>query len=105
MTEAPKPAAWRWRFLDETVWLLRKREPVQWPDTVKEALYTAEAMAAAVAAERERWARWHDDEAARWQAELAERRSWGGPTIGEDECNRAIEHHKASAASIRSINP
>ncbi len=52
-------------------------------------------------AEREEIARWHEREAARWEAELWDRRSWGGPTIGAEECEVAIKMHKECAKIIR----
>ena len=48
-------------------------------------------------------ARWHDAEAKRWEAELRERRSWGGPTIGAGECLEQIKAHEHSARAIRAI--
>ena len=51
--------------------------------------------------ERELIAQWHEREAKRWQAELWDRRSWGGPTMGAEECETAIRFHKASAKAIR----
>lgn len=51
--------------------------------------------------ERERIAKWHDREAARWEAELWDRRSWGGPTTGAEECEFAIRMHKECAKTIR----
>lgn len=52
-------------------------------------------------AEREEIARWHDREAKRWEAELWDRRSWGGPTMGAEECEVAIRMHKKCATAIR----
>ena len=43
----------------------------------------------------------HDAEAAKWEAELADRRSWGGPTIGAEECLVAIKFHKDAAIRAR----
>lgn len=48
-------------------------------------------------------AKWHDAEAKRWNVELWERRSWGGPTIGEGECLEHIKAHEHSAATIRAM--
>lgn len=51
--------------------------------------------------ERELIAQWHDREAKRWEAELWDRRSWGGPTLGAEECETAIKMHKECAKAIR----
>lgn len=51
--------------------------------------------------ERERLAVWHDKEATRWNAVLWDRRSWGGPTMGAEECIHAEKFHKDTAAAIR----
>ncbi len=52
--------------------------------------------------EREAIAAWNEAEARRWNAELWDRRSWGGPTIGAEECILAEKIHKEAAARIRS---
>ncbi len=48
-------------------------------------------------------AKWHEDRVKHWRKELDERRSWGGPTIGAQECINAIEHHAPSATAIRNM--
>lgn len=37
---------------------------------------------------------WHEDQANMWDAELVNRRSWGGPTLGEDECIQKRNLHR-----------
>lgn len=64
-------------------------------------------IARALMAERdaalEEAAKWHEDRVKHWRKELDERRSWGGPTIGAEECINAIEHHAPSATAIRNM--
>ena len=68
-----EPVAWRWkeRVNDDFVieWALTKYEPATTPRTVAiEPLYTADAIRAAVLAERERcadWLKWYDGQETR----------------------------------------
>jgi hypothetical protein len=48
-------------------------------------------------------AKWHENEARRWDTELWDRRSWGGPTIGGEECLAKMAAHKEAAAAIRAM--
>ncbi len=76
------------------------------PDTVRELVRLARIgvdAPAIRAAERERIALWHAAEERRWNAELWERRSWGGPTMGAEECINAAKAHRKAAAAIRAL--
>lgn len=70
------------------------------PWTLADALLQP-ALERARREERERLAVWHDNEAKRWNAVLWDRRSWGGPTMGAEECIHAEKLHKDTAAAIR----
>jgi hypothetical protein len=96
-------------------WMFQPKDrlPVKWtPDgnSEKQAearLYAIAAIEAVLPMIRadvlEECAKWHDAEAKRWNVELWERRSWGGPTIGEGECLEHIKAHEHSATTIRAM--